>query len=176
MDRAPRDRLNWGCGPVIAPGWLNADVIESDGVFPLDESPLLPEPWTERFDVIVANHSLQCLDYVGVRTALDELTRVLARGGYLRVLVPDVLAACKAFIHRDESWPGFVAISEPWSLDRKFAHYLTWGGQNRSCFTVDSLEDQMRDAGLMIVDVVPDEVKMLDSREGESVIVSGWKA
>ena len=60
-------RLNWGCGPVIAAGWLNGRSHHS-----------------------VAMHALQDLPYLDLVPALVKLRRVLKVGGVLRVDVPDL--------------------------------------------------------------------------------------
>lgn len=183
MDSAPIQRLNWGCGPVIAAGWLNADVdvvqrgadstTMGGGVFPLDDSPGLPFGWTERFDGIVANHSLQCLTYDELEIAMSEFARVLKYGGRLRIIVPDVIQATQAYLDDDAEWPGFVAISEDWPIGRKYPHYLTWGGSNRSCFTVESLAGLARRHGLHRAPLdQPTWLTELDSRLGESIVVT----
>jgi SAM-dependent methyltransferase len=177
MDCATLPRLNWGCGPDWADldvRWIHSDCVDwgqheccdvVDGLSFGDGS----------LGAVVANHSLQCLTYEVVDGVLDEFARVLAPGGYLRILVPDVLAACQAFLDGDETWPGFAAISEHWSIDRKFSHYLTWGGSNRSCFTRGALEERIRVAGFDLSSAVPHWVSELDSRLDESVIVTGRK-
>lgn len=187
MDRTPHG-LNFGCGPDWpdwdqAPNdgtWEHWDIIDygqpSVGDFerwPADAIAAGGLPWkANRFDGIVANHSLQCLTYDEVEVTLAEFRRVLRPGGRLRVLVPDVFRACMAYQDGDDDWPGFAAISEPWSIDRKFAHYLTWGGSNRSCFTRVSLAEALDRAGF--VEAFQPEVdwrwlRALDSRLGESI-------
>lgn len=161
--------LNWGCGPVLAEGWWNSDIVDygQDHV----GSILDRLPYDDGFfDGIVANHSLQSLTVHEVPVALAEFRRLLRSGGHLRVLVPDVVAAFGAYLDSEPDWPGFAAISEPWSIDRKLAHYLTWGGQNRSCFTPISLAWILDEAGFL--PCVPRPwLWELDSREGESLVI-----
>lgn len=135
--------LNWGCGPRPADGWFNSDaevpIANAGGIADptFHHGDILEGlPWAANFfDGIVANHSLQSLVAGELDHAAREFHRLLRPGGRLRVLVPDVVRAFDAWRHEQESWPGFLAISEPWDLDRKFCHYVTWGGQNRSVFT-----------------------------------------
>lgn len=166
-------KLNWGCGPNIADGWVNSDVVDygQDHVGSiLDRLPC----HDGFFDGIVANHSLQCLTYDELDVAVAELARVLRPGGRLRVLVPHIVAAFVAWNLHSGRWPGFVAITEPWSIDRKFAHYLTWGGSNRSCFTWLTLTELLERHGLRMP-VQPDDewlwLRSLDSRLDESIVV-----
>lgn len=185
MDSYPR-RLNWGCGPVIADGWVNVDRERLWALGAPELSDLVVHDITaERlpfpdgfFDGIVANHSFQCLTLDEGPPAAEEFARVLARGGRLRLIVPDVVAALDAFYRGDGTWPGFAAISEPWPLQRRFLHYLTWGGQNRRCFDLEQLQEVCLDAGLVLATVPDPEMRWMteiDSRHGESLFVEAVK-
>lgn len=176
MDRDTRRGLNWGCGPDWAEHdvrWICSDVVDYGQHHVGDIANGLP--WgDDSFDGIVANHSLQCLPWNELEPALLELRRVLRPGGALHVLVPDVLAAFHAFEHEDPTWPGFVAISEPWGLARKLCHYVTWGGQNRSVFTQWTLIDLLERTGFSVVRATTPGFEWmleLDSRLDESIWV-----
>jgi predicted SAM-dependent methyltransferase len=132
--------LNWGCGPLFVKGWWNSDVVDygQEHVGNIVDGLPCRDGF---FDGIIANHSLQCLTYDELDPAAAEFKRALRPGGRLRVLVPSVTDAFRARMAGDSRWPGFEAIAEDWDLDRKFCHYLTWGGSNRSCFTEFSLTD-----------------------------------
>lgn len=176
MDSYPR-RLNWGCGPEIAVGWTNSDSYPYGQEHVGRISHGLPYP-DGFFDGIVANHSFQCLTLQEGPWAMTEFHRVLARGGRLRLIVPDIGAAVEAFLHLDHEWPGFAAISEPWPLQRKFLHYLTWGGQNRRCFDLEQLQGVCLDAGFVLATTPDPEMRWmsdLDSRHGESLFVEAVK-
>lgn len=187
-------RLNLGSGTNVGIGWINLDcnydtgdrVVDEDGTrfiganFYGDDLPFAGAS----VDGIVMNHSLQCLTHDQILPCLRECRRVLKPGGALRILVPDILAAFSAYDCRHDHWPGFDAITEDWDRHRKFAHYLTWGGSNRSCFTRDSLMDWLIDAGFTQVHggsrpedqvtIGPEWMLDLDSRMGESIVVEGW--
>lgn len=172
--------LNWGCGPHPVDGWWNSDVNDYGQEHVGSILNRLPAR-DGFFDGIVANHSLQCLAYDELEIAVSEFARLLRPGGRLRVLVPDVVAAFVAFKRDDTVWPGFAAITEPWSLDRKFAHYLTWGGSNRSAFTHASLVELLDRHGLRWWDAFTVDgedwswLRALDSRLGESIQVEAVK-
>jgi hypothetical protein len=72
-------RLNWGCGPQPAPGWLNADRIAADGVqLVCDIRDGLPIPDASMRGA-VAMHALQDLPWTDIPGAVAELRRVLSR-------------------------------------------------------------------------------------------------
>lgn len=194
MDSDPMRRLNWGCGPVPVPGWYNSDVDVATVTYPQEadmRAPLLHVgdileglPWPDDFfDGAVAHHSLNCLTYAEIEPALVALRSVIRPDGWLRITVPDVVAAFVAWENGQAGWPGFVAITEPWGFDRKFGHYLTWGGSVRTTFLATTLGDALVSAGFDRVNTcgtwrsadpddreVPPWLLELDSRLGESIV------
>lgn len=181
MDSDVHGRLNWGCGPDWWAGgrplWIHADIEDFGQHLVLE--PVAPLPFEDGFlEGIVANHSLQCLMWSELDPIVAEFRRVLCTGGRLRVLVPSIEWAIRAWQEGAETWPGFEAISEPWDLDRKFAHYLTWGGWNRTCFTHSTLLDLLERHGFRLPnegaeaeDRAWDWLLELDSRPGESIVL-----
>jgi predicted SAM-dependent methyltransferase len=172
--------LNWGCGPTLAPGWINSDREQYHDTRRADfhhGDVISGLPWDDgTFDGIVANHSLQSLGAGELDHAVREFHRVLRPGGRFRVLVPDIVAAYDAWYNENESWPGFAAISEPWDLDRKFCHYLTWGGQNRTVFTRSTLLALLGRNGFenYRFGMAPEPwewLRELDSRLDESIVI-----
>ncbi|MFO1200768.1 MAG: methyltransferase domain-containing protein [Burkholderiaceae bacterium] len=79
MSLRPR-RMNFGCGPLPAPGWLNSDRLALDGVelcADLRDGLPLRDPC---LDYVSCVHVLQDLAYFDVAPALRELRRVLRPG------------------------------------------------------------------------------------------------
>src|SRR4051812_28770103 len=88
--RRPR-RLNWSVGQVAVPGWVNAHVTGG-------------EPWDlpadirhglaledEAVDYAFSLHALAEIPYPEVVPVLRELRRVIAPGGVLRLVLPDLV-------------------------------------------------------------------------------------
>lgn len=188
-DAVQRRGLNWGCGPEPVQGWTNVDRVISKSTVIGNDITQSDLPFvTGLFDGVVANHSLQCLPGGDLDHAIQEFHRVLRPGGHLRVLVPDVVAAFDAWGSYNDVWAGFAAITEPWDAERKFAHYLTWGGQNRTCFLRTTLHDLLTRNGFTILPQYRlgagartfqeaaanhgwDWLRELDSRIEESIII-----
>src|SRR5215203_4716453 len=78
-------RLNWGCGPCIAPGWINSDRNPGEGIdLSCDIREGLPLE-LNILDYIVSIHALQDLPYPDLLPVLKELHRVLKPRGVLRL-------------------------------------------------------------------------------------------
>lgn len=179
--------LNWGCGPELAEGWENSDLLDYGGPSPRpyhigDLLDGLPWP-DETFDYVVANHSVQMLAYTQLEAGLAELSRVLKVGGVLRVLVPDLLRAMAAYDAGDAAWFPIVDEAET-SIGGKLCAYATWYSTARTVFTpawaCELLDRAGFDAALGAVSFSPlgyrwPQITMLDSRPRESIVVEGMK-
>ena len=104
-------QLHIGCGPGQLPGWINIDV---------DPAPLainvlwgLPFPDCSVTRVFVS-HLLEHLFFPrDVGFFLSELKRVMARGGSLRIVVPDIEQCIAAYAANDRRF--FDSRRETWS-------------------------------------------------------------
>lgn len=175
-------RLNWGCGPDKADGWLNSDLLDygQDHVGDV----MLGLPWPDgHFDYVVANHSLQVLTYQQLPRAVGELARVLRPGGTLRVLAPDPVRAFRAW---DKGLADHFLVPdtlEP-SLDGKLCTYLTWASTNRQVFTARWLCELLVRFGFASCEPVPWGFTLsghapgiidLDTRRPESFVVEATR-
>lgn len=81
------ERLHLGCGNEILPGWINHDLVPLPGVDVVHDLHDYPWPFEDgRFAEVRMYHVLEHLeDPVRV---IEELHRILAPGGILRVRVP----------------------------------------------------------------------------------------
>ncbi|MGH8249116.1 MAG: class I SAM-dependent methyltransferase [Steroidobacteraceae bacterium] len=104
-------QLHMGCGPGHLPGWINIDIYPA----PLAMNVLwgLPFPDGSASRVFVS-HLLEHLFFPrDVRFILAELKRVLAPGGVVRIVVPDVEQCIAAYAANDGSF--FASRRETWS-------------------------------------------------------------
>ncbi|MFB3816821.1 MAG: methyltransferase domain-containing protein [Candidatus Methylomirabilales bacterium] len=175
-------RLNWACGPRGAPGWFNSDRRAGEGIQHtgdiLDGLPLAPDS----LDYAVTIHGLQDLAVPDVLPALRELHRVLRPGGVLRLAVPDLDRAIRAYREQDHAY-FYIRDEEAETIGGKFSYQMTWYGSVRALFTFDFLEELLRKAGFHEVrrcgyretaGPYP-EIVGLDNRPRESLFVEAVK-
>jgi SAM-dependent methyltransferase len=178
-DTATR-RLHWGCGSVIAPGWINSDIMDGPGVdIPCDIRRGLPLS-DGSVDYIVSHHALPDLGLYDQVPALRELHRVLRPGGVLRLSLPDLDRAIAAYQQ------GRRAYFHTWEWDSVAGNFIThvlWYGLTRTLFTWEFTEELLRKAGFAEVRRVDyrvtasgtAEIVALDSRPEESLYVEAVK-
>ena len=175
-------RLNVGCGPCVAPGWMNADRQDTEGIdFPCDIRAGLPVE-SDSFDYIVGIHMLQDVPYPDVLPVLSELRRVLKPHGVLRLGLPDLDKAMDAYVQGDHAY-FYVRDDDAATIGSKLVTQLVWYGSVRTPFTYDFIEEWLRKAGYREVNrcafkhthsVYPGIVQ-LDNRERESLFVEATK-
>ena len=175
-------RLNWGCGDHPQPGWINSDVRGIDGVdvccdirsgLPLD---------SDSIDYIVSIHALPELPYPDLVPALGELRRVLKPGGVLRLGLPDLERAIRAYRRGDRAY-FLIPDEDAHSIGGKLVVQLTWYGFSRSLFTVDFTQELLAKAAFTDIaecayqTTASDypEIVELDNREQESLFVEATK-
>ncbi len=175
-------RLNVGCGPCIAPGWLNADRLQVRGIdFACDIRVGLPVE-SNSVDYMVGMHLLQDLPYSDVLPVLCEFRRVLKPDGILRLGLPDLRKAMDAYAGDDHRY-FYVQDDDAVSIGSKLITQLTWYGSVRTPFTYDFIEEWLGKAGFHEVtrcsfkrthSLYPQIVE-LDNRERESLFVEAMK-
>jgi SAM-dependent methyltransferase len=108
--------LHIGCGPCLLPGWINLDVHPA----PLATNVLWGLPFVDgSVRQVFLSHLLEHLFYPNdVYPFLAELLRVLAPGGVVRIVVPDIEQCIEAYQHRD---PAF--------FEGRRAHWLGGDGE-----------------------------------------------
>jgi len=175
-------RLNWGCGRVTPSGWLNVDRKPGPGVDLLCDVREGLALGAESLDYAVSIHALQDLPHVEVLPALRELRRVLRPGGVLRLGLPDLDRAIRAYLAGERGY-FLVPDREVRSLGGKLAVQLLWYGALRSMYTTDFAKELCERAGFLAVQrcnfretTSPyPEIIDLDNRQEESLFVEAWR-
>lgn len=171
---SPR-RLNWGCGDHVAPGWINTDIKEAEGVdLVADIRHGLPIA-SGALDYAVSIHALPELPLPEQVPALAELLRVLRPGGVLRLGLPDLGKGIDAYLRGDQSYFK-VGEDAATTTGGRFITHMLWHGYSRTLFTPDFVGELLAKAGFADVHERPFEVTgspfpeiiTLDNREEES--------
>jgi len=81
-------KLQVGAGGNALPGWLNTDLRSDQNVLSVDVTRSLPFANGE-FTYVFSEHMIEHLSFDQGRRMLQEIHRVLAEGGKLRVSTPD---------------------------------------------------------------------------------------
>ena len=175
-------RLNWGCGPKGAPGWINSDRNEGRRVdICCDIRQGLPLE-TDSLDYVVGIHALQDVPYPDLVPVLSELRRVLKPGGVLRLSLPDLDKGIAAYQRNDRDY-FLIPDDEVKSIGAKLIVQLLWYGYCRTLFTHDFIREILQKAGFNPVNPCryrqtasshPGIVE-LDNREAESLFVEAIK-
>jgi SAM-dependent methyltransferase len=178
----PTTLLNLGCGDYSAPGWLNLDVRQVEGVdlrcdvrkgIPLCDGCI---------DYTVGMHVLQDVPWKQIPAVLSELRRVLKRGGVLRLGLPDLDRAIDAYLRGDARY-FYVPDSDARSIGGKLITQIIWYGSNRTPFTYDFACELLHNAEFVEVRRCafrqtatgnPDIIA-LDNRERETFFVEAVK-
>jgi SAM-dependent methyltransferase len=93
--------LNLGSGRQRLPGWIGIDVQECDLRLNLRNGLPFPDA-SARY--VYSAHFIEHLSYDEAARLLAEVHRVLAPGGVLRVVVPDIEVLVAAYLRADESF------------------------------------------------------------------------
>jgi SAM-dependent methyltransferase len=175
-------RLNLGCGPQPAAGWLNADREPVAGLdvrgdiclgLPIDSASL---------DAVVAIHVLQDLAWGEIPKALREIGRILRPGGVLRLALPDLDRAFDAYRRGDTGY-FFVPDADAAAPGAKLVTQIIWYGSVRTPFTFDFARESLERAGFRepvrcaFRETVHGDASLveLDNRERESLFVEALR-
>ncbi len=103
-------KLHIGCGKGHLPGWINIDVHPA----PLAMNVLRGLPFGDgSTGFVFVSHLLEHLYFPrDVQPFLAELRRVLAPGGIVRIVVPDIGKCIEAYVHNDREF--FASRRETW--------------------------------------------------------------
>ena len=175
-------RMNWGSGEWADPGWINSDLKDGPGVdIACDIRDGLPLE-TSSLDYIVSHHALVEIPMSEIVPVLKELRRVLKPGGVIRLGLPDLDHAIKAYQEKDRDY-WLIPDEDATTIGGKFVTQVLWYGYTRTLFTHDFAEEMLLKAGFRdAVGCAFGETKSQhpgiveqDTRERESLFVEATK-
>lgn len=115
--KSGQTKLNVGCGTDYKEGWVNIDNNSDNNIEKLDlnfdmRNPLPYKDGT--VDFIFNEHFFEHLTVDEGQTAMKDLMRVLKPGGVMRIAMPDLELAVKAYT--DKNWKGNKEFLERFGL------------------------------------------------------------
>jgi len=176
-------RLNWGCGPIAPYGWVNSDIAPGPGVDVVADIRAGLPLQDNSFDYAVSIHALPEIPYADLDRAISELRRVLKPGGVLRLSLPDLDKAIRAYVSKDIDYFFLIPDDVVTSLSGKMIVQLLWYGRSRCMFTVEFISELLKRCGFQNIQPCgfretrssfPGIIE-LDDRELESLFVEATK-
>lgn len=145
LRRISNINLHWACGTRILPDWINIDGWWRRGVdYVMDLRCALPFA-DNSVNYVFMEHALEHFNFSDGASALRELYRVMAHGGRIRIIVPDLERYCSAYAASDREWfalagPKFTTLAE--GLNHVFLNHF-----HRFMYDFESLSLTLREAG-----------------------------
>jgi len=176
-------RLHWGCGPIAPYGWVNSDIQARPGVDVVADILAGLPLEADSFDYVVAIHALPEIPIRDQQRTLRELQRVLKPGGVLRLGLPDMDKAIRAYLAKDIDYFFLIPDDAAKTLSGKMITQLLWYGISRCMFTAEFATELLERSGFREIKVCgfrqtrsnfPGIVE-LDDRELESFFVEATK-
>lgn len=132
-------KLHIGCGPRNLPGWKHFDIRKiDDHIDYVGSADDLSQFADNSIEEIYACHLLEHFDKHHVDKVLKEWSRVLMRGGVVRIAVPDFEAIVKEYYHNHDLNKVIGLLYGGQDYDYNF-HYVT--------FDFDTLKEKLENAG-----------------------------
>jgi predicted SAM-dependent methyltransferase len=136
-------RLNVGCGLTFVEGFVNVDAFVSEADVIADAT-RLPYP-DSSVGKVYAAHMLEHLSFDDAKAALAEFRRVLAPGGELTVVVPNMAFVAAAWLHGGD---------RGYRLQTMFGNQQHPGEFHRNGWNKQDLIDDVREAGFLVADCI----------------------
>lgn len=107
------ERLHFGCGPKILPGWVNIDRVARHPDVRTDID-LTSLPWPDAsVECILAEHVFEHFSFAEEEKVWTEVARVLRPGGTLVIEVPDFEWVCTRFLDAEDDFKSFYRTGHP---------------------------------------------------------------
>ncbi len=156
-------RLNIGCGCNTLPGWMNVDLTGGrGGAIYMDATRRFPLP-DDTFEAVLCEHMIEHVPQEAGATLAREAFRVLAPGGWLRIVTPDLERLVGLCIteptEEAQRYLDFVASihGRPRITPAEAINYMFYEYGHRHIYSIAGLSAVLRQAGF---------VDLVDTRAG----------
>lgn len=145
LRRISKIKLHWASGARILPDWINIDGWCKRGIdYVMDLRCKLPFA-DNSVNYVFMEHALEHFNLSNGISVLRELHRVMAPGGVIRIIVPDLERYCSAYLASDHDWfelagPKFTTLAE--GLNYVFLNHF-----HRFMYDFESLSLTLRETG-----------------------------
>lgn len=144
------DKLHWGCGPIYLDGWVNMDMSQGHKTDVLGN--ILSSHFDEnRFDVIYACHAYEHISFPNDAVeALNRMYRWLKPNGVLRIAVPDLELAVKAYVTTGDLkflYGGDFKAYYHKDTKAERLNFFVKAWQHEFCYDFETLSGMFADAG-----------------------------
>jgi SAM-dependent methyltransferase len=153
----PSPRLNIGCGYNTLPGWLNVDLTAGRGpTVYMDATRRFPLP-DNTFAAVLCEHMIEHIPVEAGAALVREVFRVLAPGGWFRVVTPDLenlAGLCLASPSPEaRRYLDFVADlhGRPTITPAEALNYIFYEYGHRHIYSISNLAQVLRGAGFVDV-------------------------
>ena len=155
-------KLNLGCGRDIKEGYVNIDINSFDQKVMKADIGKLDNFLNESVDEIFLSHVLEHFDNKDLRPILKEWNRILKKNGKIRIIVPNVIGAVKAFLENRLVTVGFARHYKNWSPE-EIVFQMLYGradilgddkseyDQHRTGFCYNRLKRFLEECGFQII-------------------------
>ena len=141
-------KLNIGCGSFLERGWFGIDYRSSNASLRCDFKRGLPiHGGACRF--IFSEHVFEHLDLQELRRVLRECHRVLAPGGTIKIIMPDLEVYVRAYLQHDETF--IRTVCQRQVSDAEMLNGVFQGVTHRFIHDFPSIESELLGAGFSAV-------------------------
>lgn len=152
MTKKELKKLEVGSGSKPKEGYIHFDIRHLPGTDIVGDATSLPFQENE-FSEVYSRFFLEHLLRKNAQKALNEMFRVLKKGGKLEIIVPDLAYFCKLFVEEKGQ-------KKEWALNKIYGFEKYEEDHHNFGFDFEILEEYLKKAGFV-------EIKKVVGKEGE---------
>ncbi|MGE0231389.1 MAG: methyltransferase domain-containing protein [Flavobacteriaceae bacterium] len=150
LESAAAKRLNVGAQTNVISGWMNVDLLPFPGVTFMDATKrwLFPD---DTFEVVLCEHMIEHVPKPAGEFLLGEAFRVIAPGGRVRIVTPDMTSFARLALGQDtptsRAYLEVIGRRHPGVSRCDVVNMIYYGYGHRYIFSPEELSAMMAEAG-----------------------------